>query len=393
MVITLKNYNILWFYISFLYISAMIDRIITKNLQDDLDFTKALVVIGPRQVGKTTLIRNLVAGKNTLFLNGDDAQTRTNLSNTNLPFLLNIISDYAIIVIDEAQRIENIGLTVKMLIDASLGKQFILTGSSSLDLGNKINEPLTGRKWEYNLYPLSFSEMANHTSLRDETRMLENRLIYGYYPEVVNNMNHATELLKQLTNSYLYKDILTWERIQKPDKMERLLQALAFQVGNQVSYNELGVTCGLNSETVEHYINLLEKAFIIFRLGTFSRNLRNELKKTRKIYFYDNGLRNAVINQFSPLNIRNDIGALWENFLISERLKNNSYKKNYVNKYFWRSKTQQEIDYVEEKNGKVYAYEFKWNSNAKVKFPSSFVETYHPETQVISKDNFIEFIS
>ena len=371
----------------------MIDRIITKNLQDDLDFTKALVVIGPRQVGKTTLIRNLVAGKNTLFLNGDDAQTRTNLSNTNLPFLLNIISDYAIIVIDEAQRIENIGLTVKMLIDASLGKQFILTGSSSLDLGNKINEPLTGRKWEYNLYPLSFSEMANHTSLRDETRMLENRLIYGYYPEVVNNMNHATELLKQLTNSYLYKDILTWERIQKPDKMERLLQALAFQVGNQVSYNELGVTCGLNSETVEHYINLLEKAFIIFRLGTFSRNLRNELKKTRKIYFYDNGLRNAVINQFSPLNIRNDIGALWENFLISERLKNNSYKKNYVNKYFWRSKTQQEIDYVEEKNGKVYAYEFKWNSNAKVKFPSSFVETYHPETQVISKDNFIEFIS
>jgi predicted AAA+ superfamily ATPase len=260
-------------------------------------------------------------------------------------------------------------------------------------LANKINEPLTGRKWEYNLYPLSFSEMANHTSLRDETRMLENRLIYGYYPEVVNNMNHATELLKQLTNSYLYKDILTWERIQKPDKMERLLQALAFQVGNQVSYNELGVTCGLNSETVEHYINLLEKAFIIFRLGTFSRNLRNELKKTRKIYFYDNGLRNAVINQFSPLNIRNDIGALWENFLISERLKNNSYKKNYVNKYFWRSKTQQEIDYVEEKNGKVYASEFKWNSNAKVKFPSSFVETYHPETQVISKDNFIEFIS
>jgi predicted AAA+ superfamily ATPase len=384
----------MYFYGSIRKSSIMILREIEKELISKLTDNKILIVLGPRQVGKTFLLNKITLDKKQMmWLSGDDTDTREWLSNPNATKLKGLIGNCKILVIDEAQRIENIGLCLKIIYDQIKDVKVLATGSSAFELANKINEPLTGRKWEYNLYPLSFSEMANHTSLRDETRMLENRLIYGYYPEVVNNMNHATELLKQLTNSYLYKDILTWERIQKPDKMERLLQALAFQVGNQVSYNELGVTCGLNSETVEHYINLLEKAFIIFRLGTFSRNLRNELKKTRKIYFYDNGLRNAVINQFSPLNIRNDIGALWENFLISERLKNNSYKKNYVNKYFWRSKTQQEIDYVEEKNGKVYAYEFKWNSNAKVKFPSSFVETYHPETQVISKDNFIEFIS
>ena len=216
----------------------MIDRIITKNLQEDLDFTKALVVIGPRQVGKTTLIRNLVAGKNTLFLNGDDAQTRTNLSNTNLPFLLNIISDYAIIVIDEAQRIENIGLTVKMLIDASLGKQFILTGSSSLDLGNKINEPLTGRKWEHLLFPLSWTEIRNHYTFSTAYERLEEFLIYGQYPEVVTH-SKKQKVLSQLASSYLYQDILELVNIKKPDLLMKLLRALALQMGSEVSYNEL----------------------------------------------------------------------------------------------------------------------------------------------------------
>jgi Predicted ATPase (AAA+ superfamily) len=297
------------------------------------------------------------------------------------------------LVIDEAQRIENIGLCIKLIVDQIPDVKVIATGSSAFDLANRINEPLTGRKWEYHLYPFSFAEMVNHHGLLEERRLLNYRLIYGYYPEIVNNPGEEEARLKQLVSSYLYKDILTWERIQKPDKMERLVQALAFQVGNEVSFNELGQLTGLDNETTEKYIDLLEKSFIIFRLGSLSRNLRNELKKSRKFYFYDNGLRNAVINQFSPATLRQDIGGLWENFVMSERVKYLTYQEINCNQYFWRTHAQQEVDYVEERNGKMQAYEIKWNVNTKVRFPKKFLDAYPgTETHILTPQNIEEFL-
>lgn len=296
-------------------------------------------------------------------------------------------------VIDEAQRIENIGLCIKLIVDQIPDVKVIATGSSAFDLANRINEPLTGRKWEYHLYPFSFAEMVNHHGLLEERRLLNYRLIYGYYPEIVNNPGEEEARLKQLVSSYLYKDILTWERIQKPDKMERLVQALAFQVGSEVSFNELGRLTGLDNETTEKYIDLLEKSFIIFRLGSLSRNLRNELKKSRKFYFYDNGLRNAVINQFSPATLRQDIGGLWENFVMSERVKYLTYQEINCNQYFWRTHAQQEVDYVEERNGKMQAYEIKWNVNTKVRFPKTFLDAYPgTETHILTPQNIEEFL-
>ena len=278
-------------------------------------------------------------------------------------------------------------LCIKLIADNIKTVKVIATGSSAFELANKINEPLTGRKWEYHLYPLSFGEMVAHTNLLEEKRLLHHRLVYGYYPEIVTSPGNEQALLKQLANSYLYKDILTWERIQKPDKLEKLVQALAFQTAQLISYNELGQLCSLNAETVEKYINLLEKAFIVFRLPAFSRNLRNELKKSYKIYFYDNGLRNAVINQFSPVNLRNDTGQLWENWFISERLKYlNNTEKN-VSRFFWRTLAQQEVDYIEDTNGKITAFECKWNPKANGAVSRAFGNAYpaaaahivHPE--------------
>jgi predicted AAA+ superfamily ATPase len=272
--------------------------------------------------------------------------------------------------------------------------QLVATGSSSFDLANKINEPLTGRKWEYKMYPLSFGEMVAHHGLLDEKRLIPHRLVYGYYPDVVVNQGEEKEILRQLSDSYLYKDILMWEQIKKPEKLLKLLQALAFQVGNQVSFNELGQICSLDSKTVEKYITLLEQTFVIFRLGSFSRNLRNELKNSRKIYFYDNGIRNALIANFAQAESRTDIGALWENFLVSERMKTLSYNNIWRNCWFWRTSGQKEIDYIEEGNGTLSAYEFKWNPQAKAKEPSQFAQSY-PGTPftIIHRDNFEEFLS
>jgi len=344
---------------------------------------KALIILGPRQVGKTTLLQQLFNTKNYLWLNGDDSDTRQLLSEPNESKLKSIIAQNKYLIIDEAQRIHNIGLCIKIVVDQIKNVKVIATGSSSFELANKINEPLTGRKWEFFMYPLSFREMTEHHGLLTEKRLLENRLIYGYYPEVINNPGDEKKIIKSLADSYLYKDILTWERIQKPDKLERLVQALALQIGNEVSYNELGQVCGLDKETVEKYIQLLEKAFIVFRLNSFSRNLRNELKKSRKIYFFDNGIRNAVINQFSPMESRTDKGVLWENFIISERLKFLEYEEKFCNKYFWRTTAQQEIDYIEEENGKIFAFEFKWNNKSKSKFSKTFINEYHPEQSIV----------
>lgn len=370
----------------------MIARTITSNLLADYDNKKAIVVIGPRQVGKTTLIQSLVEGKKALFLNGDDPQTRLQLANANFQFLLQLVSDYEVIVIDEAQRIENIGLTVKMLVDAKLNKQFILTGSSSLDLGNQINEPLTGRKWEHQLFPLSWTEVKNHYSFAHTYSRLEEFLIYGMYPEVVTETKKQKVLL-QLSGSYLYQDILELVNIKKPDLLMKLLNALALQLGSEVSYNELAKILGVDRMTIINYIDLLEKVYVVFRLHPFSGNQRNEITSKPKIYFYDNGIRNAIIGQFNPLQNRQDIGALFENFFISEKMKQLSYTGFYGKTHYWRNTQQAEIDFIEIIEGEISAYEIKYNPNKKVLFTKSFTEKYHPKaTLVVNKDNFWEYL-
>lgn len=376
-------------------LKKMISRQVLDNILKRTSDKKAIILLGARQVGKSTLLEQLSEHleQPVLWWSGDEADIRSILKEASSSKLKSLLGNAKTLVIDEAQRIENIGLTIKILVDAIKTVKVIATGSSAFELANQMNEPLTGRKWEFQLYPLSFEEMAQHHGLLEERRLLHQRLIYGYYPEVVNNPGEEIPRLKQLADSYLYKDILMWERILKPERLEKLLQALAFQVGNEVSYHELGQLAGLDNETVEKYIQILEKAFIVFRLGALSRNLRNELKKSRKIYFYDNGLRNAVINQFNTIELRNDVGALWENFVISERMKMLEYSQNHYLKYFWRTHSQQEIDYIEEKDGVMFAYEFKWNPKAKAKFSLPFIQAYQPKTtSVITPDNFEDFI-
>ena len=372
-------------------IEREIEHAIVKKLKD----SKAIILLGPRQAGKSTLLQ-LVQKKfqqPVAWWNGDETDIRSLLEHPTSTKLKSLIGKNKTVVIDEAQRIENIGLCIKLITDNIKNVKVIATGSSAFELANKINEPLTGRKWEYHLYPLSFEEMVNHTSLLEEKRLLEHRLLYGYYPEVVTSPGDEQHLLKQLANSYLYKDILTWERIQKPDKLEKLVQALAFQMAQLISNNELGQLCGLNSETVEKYINLLEKAFIVYRLPAFSRNLRNELKKSYKIYFYDNGLRNAVINQFNPVNLRNDNGQLWENWFISERMKFLNNHQKHVSRFFWRTLAQQEVDYIEDANGKITAFECKWNPKAKGSISRAFSNAYPKAlTQIVHPENAGEFL-
>ncbi len=373
----------------------VIKRMLEKNVVKKFFKGKAILILGPRQVGKTTLVKYLT-GKfkdSLLFLNGDEADAREFLTNTTSSALKKIIGKNKVIVIDEAQRIENIGLTLKLLVENFPSRQIIATGSSSFELSNKINEPLTGRKFEYHLYPLSFHEMSNHTSFLEERRLLEHRLIYGYYPEVVTSSGEEKDILRELSGSYLYKDIFSFEQIKKPMLLEKLLQALALQIGSEVTYQELGRLVGADCVTVERYIDLLEKTFVIFKLPSLSRNIRNEIKKGRKIYFYDCGIRNAIIKSFNPLSMRQDVGTLWENFLISERIKSNHYSNKWVNAYFWRNHAQQEIDYIEEYEGKFHAYEFKWNPKKKAKFSKSFINGYpDSDTEVISTENFDSFV-
>jgi predicted AAA+ superfamily ATPase len=373
----------------------MIHRILKNNIQQSCNKGKAIILLGPRQVGKTTLLKDIAKNqKDTLWLNADDFKIKTLFEIASISQLKSIIKGAKTIIIDEAQTIKDIGLKLKIIIDEFENIQIIATGSSAFDLANELNEPLTGRKFEFQMYPISFEEMVKHTNLLDELNQLNHRMVYGYYPDVIVNENDEKRILKQLADSYLFKDILIWSKIKKSDKIIKLLQALAFQIGNQVSYNNIGNLIGLDSETVERYIILLEKSFIIYRLSSFSRNHRSELKKSRKVYFIDNGIRNAVISNFSNLALRNDIGALWENYIISERKKYLAYHNIYANTYFWRTKTQQEIDYIEEIDGQIYAYEFKWNKNVKAKFPKSFLTAYpKAKTKIITPQNYHEFIA
>lgn len=374
----------------------MIPRIIQQEIEKNLFKNKVLLLIGARQIGKTTLLKQVLKNctEKSLWLNADESDIKRKLENaTTSTQLLQLFGNAKLIVIDEAQQVEDIGLKLKLVIDTNPELQIIATGSSAFELLQKSNEPLTGRKKEYHLYPISFSEMVRHTSLLTEQRLLENRLIYGSYPEVINNSGNEKEVLKEITNSYLYKDVLRYDGIKKASLIDKLLVALALQLGSEVSYNELAKTIGnINSTTVEKYIDLLEKAFVIYKLPALSRNLRNEIKKGKKIYFYDNGIRNAIINNFNPLALRNDKGALWENFLISERMKKNSYAKHYCNTYFWRTFDQAEVDYIEEYDGALHVFEFKWKTNNK-KVPASLLNSYTVNsTAIVDTENYEGFV-
>ncbi len=370
----------------------MFNRVIQAKIIAKLGKGKAIILVGPRQVGKTTLMETILKKEQHLFLDGDDPTVRNLLTDPNTEQLKSIIGKNKIVFIDEAQRIENIGITLKLIKDQFKNVQLLASGSSAFELNNKINEPLTGRKWEFQLFPISWKEFEDNIGFVKATQQLEMRLIYGMYPDVINHSSKAFDVLKELANSYLYKDILAFSNIRKPEILEKLLQALALQMGCEVSYNELSQLLGIDKNTVSNYIDILEKAFVIFKLKSFSRNLRNEIKTNQKIYFYDNGIRNMIIGNFNALELRQDKGALWENFLISERMKKNNYENSLAKSYFWRTVQQQEIDYVEEVNGKITAYEIKWNAKAKVKKNKIFSETYSSETELIHQENFRTFL-
>jgi len=373
----------------------MIERQLKTLIKKRLFKKKAIIVVGPRQVGKTTLLKMLATDtdRNVLIWNCDEPDIRHKLTEPTSTELRAETAGADLILIDEAQRVRNIGITLKLLIDNFPDKQIVATGSSSIELSNSINEPLTGRKHEFVMLPLSVNELMNEYGAVDERRLLDRRLIYGSYPEVVNHEGEEREALTDLVGSYLYKDIFSFQDVRKPEIVEQLLQSLALQLGSEVSFNEIGRLLGLNSITVQRYIDLLEKSFVVFHLRSFSRNVRSELKKSRKIYFYDNGVRNALIGDFKPLDLRSDVGALWENYLISERLKNNAYNSFYGKSYFWRTQQQQEIDYIEDVDGTLNAYEFKWNPTRKAHLTDTFANNYpnHSFT-IVNRDNYQDFV-
>lgn len=358
---------------------------------------KVIILIGARQVGKTTLLREIIEEFKvpSIWLNADEEDILSGLTaaGTSTQLLQLIGPNNKLVIIDEAQQVPEIGKKLKLIHDTNPEIQIIATGSSAFDLQNKTEEPLTGRKTTFYLYPISYRELTNNTSQLEAKRLLETRMIFGSYPEIINNPGHEKEILIEIAQSYLYKDILQLESVRKPGHIDKILKALAFQMGNEVNFNELAKTVGnIDVATIERYLDLLEKVFVIFKLPALSRNLRNEIKKGKKYYFYDNGIRNVLINNFTLPDLRFDKGALWGNYLISERLKNNSYTKNFVNSYFWRTHDQAEIDYIEEQDGVLNAFEIKWN-NRKSRFPNSFLEAY-PEhtTSLISRQNFEDFL-
>lgn len=374
----------------------MINRTLQPLLQSRLFKGKALILFGARQCGKSTLVEALLRAQDRewLYLNGDDADVRELLSHTTATRLKALAGTRKIVFIDEAQHIPDIGLTLKLFTDQIKEIQVIATGSSAFGLSSQVNEPLTGRKYEFQLYPLSFGELAAHHGLLNEKRLIEHRMIFGYYPEIVTKQGEEKELLKLLAGSYLYKDLLMLDQIKKPLLLEQLLKALALQIGSEVNFQELAQTVGSDPKTVDKYIDLLEKAYVVFRLPAWSRNVRNEIKKGRKVYFWDCGIRNAVINNFKPISSRTDAGALWENFVIAERRKFLGNQRIDVQHYFWRTTQQQEIDLIEEGEDGLKAFEFKWGKKEKVHFPQTFTANYPgTEAVVVSRDQIEDFLT
>lgn len=373
--------------------------LIRRKIQSEVEKTlfkgKIVVIYGPRQVGKTTLVKLIQENQKqiaTAYFNCDEADVRDALTGKTSTELKLFFGDNKLVILDEAQRVRNIGLTLKLMVDNYPQMQIIATGSSSFDLSNEIVEPLTGRKIEFYLYPFSLAELKEIYSEIEIDRILENRMIFGMYPGVVFESDFAKiKTLKTLAKSYVYKDVLEYRNIKNHEVLEKLLRALALQVGNEVSYGELASLIEINKQTVADYIQILEKAFIVFRLPSFSRNLRNEIKSNRKIYFYDNGIRNALINNLNPLDLRQDAGALWENFMIGERVKSDNNTDGDANMYFWRTLQKQEIDLIEERGGKLAGFEFKWKSRPG-KVPVAFSRAYpDAKVEMISKENYKKF--
>lgn len=372
----------------------IIKRKIQNLVEKSLFKGKIVIIYGARQVGKTTMVKEILKKypNDSVYLNCDEPDIRSAFSEKTSTEIKAYLGNKKLVVLDEAQRIKNIGITLKLIADNFPEIQVITTGSSSFDLSNKIIEPLTGRKFEFYLYPFSLEELSSIYSGMEIDRIIEQRMIFGMYPEIIFSGPNAEDKLKNISKSYLFKDILQFQNIKNPEAIEKLLQALALQIGSEVSYNELAGMIGIDKNTVASYIQILEQAFIIFRLSPFSRNLRNELKKLRKVYFFDTGLRNALINNLNPVELRQDAGALWENFVISERLKYNENNSSDKNIYFWRTREGREIDYLEDSGGKISSFEIKWGK-AKLKKQKIFLEAYPKSSlELINRENYKGFL-
>lgn len=367
-----------------------------ENLRKLIIPGKVMVIYGPRRVGKTTLLKKYLEKENdsVLFVNGDDIIVRQYLESQSIQTLQDFVGNHGLLVVDEAQYVEKIGLNLKLIVDHIPGIKVIVTGSSSFDLARDVGEPLTGRKYVLKLFPLSQMEISKIEKRHETTAGLESRLIYGSYPEVVTirDNQRREDYLRELIQSYLFKDILALEGIRYANKLVRLLQLLGFQIGKQVSLTELGKQLSMSKNTVERYLDLLEKVFVIYRLSGFSRNLRKEITKSQRYFFYDTGVRNALIGNFNPLAVRNDLGELWENYIITERMKRQEYLRSVTNSYFWRTYDKKEIDLVEERGGKLFGYEVKWKKE-RVKIPRDWTVGYPDAAfEVIHRENYLKFI-
>lgn len=370
-----------------------INRLLKDKLTYWLNKRKVLVLTGARQVGKTTLLKDLLDGQQMLWLNGDDPAVRSRLDNITVSGIKDLVGGYQIVVIDEVQRILNPGILLKMMIDNFPEVQFVATGSSALEISDKVFEPLTGRHILFHLYPFAQAEIYPTKSAFELEQQIPFHLRFGSYPDIVVNPLDAEMLLKNLAGQYLYKDVLIWKDIRKPELLDKLLKLLAYQVSSEVSVNELANALKVKSETIENYIDLLEKSFVVFRLKSYSSNERKEVTKMNKIYFWDNGIRNAIIDDFRPLELRNDLGALWENFLVSERMKMKAWKDSNAKSYFWRNKQQREVDYIEEQYGELTAFEMKWNTQKNHKVTLAFTNAYPTaKTEIITPLNFKGFV-
>ncbi len=378
-----------------------IKRALHGQIIDKIAGGKVLLLYGPRRVGKTYLLEQIsrdpkLQNEHITLLKGDRAVVEDNFSSTNVNKIIDFIGrKTTLLIIDEAQHISHIGLKLKILVDEFPKLKIIASGSASFELADKLGEPLTGRKKTLGLFPISAGEIIDTKGRVYFEEMFDHGLIFGGYPEVLSqsSIREKREYLENLISDYLFRDVLELEQIKNAKKLRDLLRLLAYQIGNEVSMNELGNSLGLHKNTVARYLDLLEKSFIIINIRGFSRNLRKEVYKTSRWYFYDNGVRNGLINNFNSLNLRDDIGKLWENYVVMERLKKQAYNQIYSNNYFWRTYDQKEIDWVEEREGKLFGYEIKWNPKKKSVPPKEWLETYkNSKFQVITKDNFLRFV-